>query len=32
VPLDIQWRQVRRFYKAHPAYGERVAKGLGIDV
>jgi len=32
VPRDIQLRQVRHFYKADPAYGEGVAKGLGIDV
>ena len=32
VPRNIQLRQVRHFYKADPAYGEGVAKGLGIDV
>jgi len=32
VPHDIQLRQIRHFYKADPAYGEGVAKGLGIDV
>jgi len=31
VPHDIQLRQIRHFYKADPAYGESVAKGLGID-
>jgi catalase len=32
VPREIQVRQIRHFYKADPAYGEGVAKGLGIDV
>jgi catalase len=32
VPREIQLRQIRHFYKADPAYGEGVAKGLGIDV
>ncbi|MEA3278130.1 MAG: catalase [Pseudomonadota bacterium] len=32
VPREIQIRQVRHFLKADPAYGESVAKGLGIDI
>jgi catalase len=32
VSREIQLRQVRHFYKADPAYGEGVAKGLGIDL
>jgi catalase len=32
VPREIQVRQVRHFYRADPAYGEGVAKGLGIEV
>ena len=32
VRRDIQVRQLRHFYKADPAYGEGVAKGLGVDV
>jgi catalase len=32
VPRAIQLRQIRHFYKADPAYGEGVAKDLGIDV
>jgi catalase len=32
VPREIQIRQVRHFYKADPAYGEGVARGLGIDI
>jgi catalase len=32
VPREIQLRQVRHFYKADPAYGEGVARGLGIDI
>ena len=31
VPHDIQVRQVRHFHKADPAYGEGVARGLGLD-
>jgi catalase len=31
VPLRIQEKQVLRFYKADPAYGEGVARGLGIN-
>ncbi len=29
---DIQVRQARLFYKADPEYGQRVAKGLGIEL
>ena len=32
TPRRIQELQVQHFYKADPAYGEGVAKGLGIDV
>ncbi len=32
VKREIQVRQVRLFYRADPAYGEGVAKGLGIDM
>jgi catalase len=32
VPKEIQERQIGHFYKADPAYGEGVAKGLGIAV
>ncbi len=32
VPQDIQIRQIGHFYKADHAYGEGVAKGLGIDI
>jgi len=32
VSREIQVRQVRHFYKADPAYGEGVARGLGIDM
>ena len=28
----IQYRQTALFYKAHPEYGTRVAKGLGLDI
>ena len=28
----IQELQVRHFYKADPAYGNGVAKGLGLDI
>ncbi len=31
VPREIQVRQVRHFAKADPAYGEGVARGLGIS-
>lgn len=32
VPRTIQLRQVRHFHKADPAYGEGVARKLGIDM
>lgn len=32
VPHEIQVRQIGHFYKADPAYGEGVAKGLRISV
>jgi catalase len=32
VPREIQMRQVRHFYRADAAYGEGVARGLGLDV
>jgi Catalase-related immune-responsive len=32
VPKEIQERQVRHFYKADPAYGEGVSKGLGLSI
>ena len=32
VPQHIQELQVQHFYKADPAYGTGVAKGLGLDV
>jgi catalase len=32
VPEEIQERQIRHFYKADPAYGEGVAKGLGLPI
>jgi len=32
VPREIQERQIGQFYKAGPAYGEGVAKGLGVQV
>ena len=32
VPKEIQERQISHFYKADPAYGEAVAKGLGLPV
>jgi catalase len=32
VPREIQVRQVRHFYKADAAYGQGVARGLGLDV
>ena len=31
VPRDIQARQIGHFMKADPAYGEGIAKELGID-
>ena len=30
VPKEIQERQIGHFYKADPAYGEGVARGLGL--
>lgn len=32
VPRAIQVRQIGHFIKADPAYGEAVARGLGIDI
>lgn len=32
VKQEIQERQIRHFYKADTAYGEGVAKGLGLDI
>ena len=32
VPKEIQERQIRHFYKPDPAYGEGVAKGLGLSM
>ena len=32
TPQRIQELQVQHFYKADPAYGSGVAKGLGLDV
>ncbi len=32
VPREIQLRQIGHFLKADPAYGEGVARGLGIDM
>ena len=32
VPRRIQELQIQHFYKADPAYGEGVAKGLGLDI
>jgi len=32
VPREIQERQVAHITKADPAYGEGVAKGLGLPV
>jgi catalase len=32
VPREIQLRQVRHFYKADAAYGEGIARGLGLYV
>ena len=32
IPEDIQRRQIAHFYRADPAYGAGVARGLGIDV
>lgn len=32
VSRRIQERQIQHFYKAKPAYGTGVAKGLGLDI
>jgi len=32
TPKRIQELQIQHFYRADPAYGEGVAKGLGLDV
>jgi catalase len=32
VPVEIQKRQIVHFYRADPAYGEGVARRLGIDI
>lgn len=32
VPREIQERQLCHFFRANPAYGAGVARGLGIDV
>jgi catalase len=32
VPQRIQELQIQHFYKADPAYGSGVAKGLGLNV
>jgi catalase len=32
VPREIQQRQIGHFYKADPAYGKRVAEGLGLSL
>ena len=32
VPRRIQELQIQHFYKADPAYGSGVAKGLGLDI
>ena len=32
VPVCIQELQIQHFYKADPAYGSGVAKGLGLDI
>ena len=29
---EIKLRQIRHFYKADPEYGERIAKGLSLQV
>ena len=31
VTRDVQLRQIDHFFKADPAYGAGVARGLGID-
>jgi catalase len=32
TPRTIQELQIQHFYKADPAYGGRVAKGLGLSI
>jgi len=32
VPKRIQELQIQHFYKADPAYGTGVAKGLGLNI
>ena len=32
IPQRIQTLQIQHFYKADPAYGTGVAKGLGLDI
>lgn len=32
IPQRIQELQIQHFYKADPAYGTGVAKGLGLDI
>jgi catalase len=32
VPQRIQELQIQHFFKADPAYGEGVARGLGLDI
>jgi catalase len=32
VPQRIQELQIQHFYKADPAYGAGVAKGLGLEI
>ncbi|RUO44112.1 catalase [Aliidiomarina taiwanensis] len=32
IPVEIKYRHIRHCYKADPAYGEGVAKALGIDM
>jgi catalase len=32
VPQRIQELQIQHFYKADPAYGSGVAKGLGLNI
>jgi catalase len=32
IPQRIQELQIQHFYKADPAYGTGVAKGLGLNI
>jgi catalase len=32
IPERIQTLQIQHFYRADPAYGTGVAKGLGLDI